>query len=63
MSIDDEDFIKQTLMKTELETRILEQMLKLIEQGKRETEEYTELQRKKDLLSYGVDLQKIIDNL
>lgn len=51
------------LIKTQMEIRLLTQMLQLSEKGLMDTDEYRDLQRKKDVMSYGVDIQELIDKL
>lgn len=54
---------KEKIIKIEIESRILSQQLKLIENGKINSDEYKELERKYDVVKYGISIQDLIDKL
>ena len=54
---------KENIIKIEIERRILSQQLKLIENGKINSDEYKELKRKYDVVKYGISIQDLIDKL
>lgn len=55
--------IKEKLIEIEMETRILTQKIKLIEENKMDTIEYKELERKLDVIKYGISIQDLINKL
>ena len=54
---------KEKLIEIEIASRILSQQIKLINDGKINSDEYKDLERKYDVLKYGISIQDLINKL